>query len=75
MKTDIVLQPSDISKSITQKTALTGKNTYSGRDQCVIEDEPFGKLVSNGEAWITFSVPEKHSERKLLFCMKRQRLE
>ncbi|NLP00462.1 MAG: hypothetical protein GX386_09280 [Clostridiaceae bacterium] len=50
----------DISKTLLENGSH--EKTLTPAEINVIEDESFGKLVSNDEAWITFSVPEKQAK-------------
>lgn len=50
----------DISKILLEKSSL--EKTITPAEINVIENEAFGKLISNDEAWITFSVPENQAK-------------
>ena len=47
----------DIEKVLSENNSL--EKTFTPAEINALENKPFGKLISNGEAWITFSVPEK----------------
>ncbi len=50
----------DISKTLLESSSL--EKTLTPAEINVIENEAFGKLISNDEACITFSVPEKQAK-------------
>ncbi len=50
----------DISKTLLENSSL--EKTLTPAEINVIENEAFGKLIANDEAWITFSVPEKQAK-------------